>query len=49
MVGCVLVKDRNIVGEGFHTQFGGSHAEIEAIRDAVNRNGENGEWLNNAV
>jgi len=40
MVGCVLVKDGNIVGEGFHAQFGGPHAEVEAIRDAVNRNGE---------
>ena len=32
MVGCVLVKDGRIIGEGFHEAFGGPHAEINAIR-----------------
>ena len=38
MVGAVLV-DENLkrLGEGFHPQFGGPHAEIEAIRDAEQR------------
>ncbi|WP_199188660.1 MULTISPECIES: bifunctional diaminohydroxyphosphoribosylaminopyrimidine deaminase/5-amino-6-(5-phosphoribosylamino)uracil reductase RibD [Pirellulaceae] len=31
MVGCVIVKDGQIVGEGFHERFGGPHAEINAI------------------
>ncbi|MDD5766691.1 MAG: bifunctional diaminohydroxyphosphoribosylaminopyrimidine deaminase/5-amino-6-(5-phosphoribosylamino)uracil reductase RibD [Candidatus Marinimicrobia bacterium] len=33
-VGAVLVKDGQIVGEGFHHLFGAPHAEIEAIRNA---------------
>ncbi len=34
MVGCVIVRDGKIVGEGFHRKFGGAHAEIEALRHA---------------
>lgn len=33
-VGCVIVKDGQIVGEGWHRQAGGPHAEIEALRAA---------------
>ena len=33
-VGCVLVKDGKIVGEGWHQHAGGPHAEIHALRDA---------------
>ena len=32
MVGCVIVRDGEIVGEGFHQRFGGPHAEIEALQ-----------------
>lgn len=32
MVGCVLVRNRHVIGEGFHQHFGGPHAEIEALR-----------------
>lgn len=32
MVGCVLARDGEIIGEGFHKQHGGPHAEIEALR-----------------
>jgi diaminohydroxyphosphoribosylaminopyrimidine deaminase/5-amino-6-(5-phosphoribosylamino)uracil reductase len=32
MVGCVLEKNGEIIGEGFHRQFGGPHAEVEAVR-----------------
>lgn len=31
LVGAVLVKDNKIVGEGYHRQFGGPHAEINAL------------------
>ena len=34
MVGCVLVRDGQIIGQGYHTQFGNAHAEVEAIRAA---------------
>ena len=31
MVGSVIVADGKIIGEGFHTGYGKSHAEVEAI------------------
>ena len=31
MVGCVIVKNENIIGEGYHKKFGKNHAEINAI------------------
>ena len=34
MVGCVITRDGAIVGEGFHTAYGKSHAEVEAIQAA---------------
>lgn len=34
MVGCVIVHAEKIIGEGFHRQYGGPHAEVNAI-DAV--------------
>ena len=33
-VGCVLVRDGRIVGEGWHMEAGGPHAEIAALDDA---------------
>jgi diaminohydroxyphosphoribosylaminopyrimidine deaminase / 5-amino-6-(5-phosphoribosylamino)uracil reductase len=32
MVGCVIVLDGRIIGEGFHSRAGEAHAEIEALR-----------------
>jgi diaminohydroxyphosphoribosylaminopyrimidine deaminase/5-amino-6-(5-phosphoribosylamino)uracil reductase len=40
MVGCVLVKNGNIIGKGFHTKFGEPHAEVEALCDAKKCYGE---------
>ena len=34
MVGCVLVKEGEIIGEGCHKKYGGPHAEVMAIRNA---------------
>lgn len=33
MVGAVLVHDGRIIGEGFHQEFGGPHAEVNAINN----------------
>jgi diaminohydroxyphosphoribosylaminopyrimidine deaminase/5-amino-6-(5-phosphoribosylamino)uracil reductase len=33
-VGCVIVRDREVVGRGFHTWAGVDHAEIIALREA---------------
>jgi diaminohydroxyphosphoribosylaminopyrimidine deaminase / 5-amino-6-(5-phosphoribosylamino)uracil reductase len=32
MVGCVIVHNGHIIGEGYHQNFGGPHAEVNAIR-----------------
>lgn len=32
MVGCVIVHDNKIIGEGYHQQFGAAHAEVNAIQ-----------------
>ncbi len=31
MVGCVIVKDGRIIGEGYHKKYGGPHAERNAL------------------
>ena len=31
MVGCVIVHDGKIIGEGYHEMYGGPHAEVNAI------------------
>jgi diaminohydroxyphosphoribosylaminopyrimidine deaminase/5-amino-6-(5-phosphoribosylamino)uracil reductase len=37
LVGCVIVREGKIVGEGWHQRFGGPHAEIEALTAAGER------------
>ena len=34
MVGAVIVRDNRVIGRGFHKEYGGKHAEINAIEDA---------------
>ena len=34
MVGCVIVRNGTVLAEGYHTTFGGPHAEVEAVRAA---------------
>ncbi|HEY3370316.1 MAG TPA: bifunctional diaminohydroxyphosphoribosylaminopyrimidine deaminase/5-amino-6-(5-phosphoribosylamino)uracil reductase RibD [Prolixibacteraceae bacterium] len=36
MVGCVIVHNGLIIGEGYHEKFGHSHAEVNAIRAVKN-------------
>jgi diaminohydroxyphosphoribosylaminopyrimidine deaminase/5-amino-6-(5-phosphoribosylamino)uracil reductase len=35
MVGCVIVKNGRIIGEGWHQFFGGPHAEVNAIKSVT--------------
>lgn len=34
MVGCVIVAEGRVVGQGWHAQFGGPHAEVVALTSA---------------
>lgn len=33
IVGCVIVHENKIIGEGYHAAYGGAHAEIQALKD----------------
>lgn len=35
LVGAVIVKDHEIIGEGYHERYGEAHAERNAVRNAV--------------
>lgn len=37
MVGCVIVVNDNIIGEGYHKQFGQAHAEVNAINSVKDK------------
>ena len=34
MVGCLIVRDGHVVGEGWHQKYGGPHAEVVALQAA---------------
>lgn len=38
MVGCVIVHNDKIIGEGFHQKYGEPHAEVNAINSVTNKN-----------
>ncbi len=46
MVGAVVVKRGNIVGAGWHKQYGGPHAEVNALKQAGRRAKEATLYLN---
>lgn len=37
LVGCVVVHQGQIIGEGYHQQYGGSHAEVNALHSVENQ------------
>ena len=37
MVGCVIVYNDEIIGEGYHQEYGKSHAEVNAIKAVKNK------------
>jgi diaminohydroxyphosphoribosylaminopyrimidine deaminase/5-amino-6-(5-phosphoribosylamino)uracil reductase len=37
MVGCVIVHEGKIIGEGYHQNFGGPHAEVHAINSVIDQ------------
>ena len=37
MVGCVILKNGLVIGEGYHKQYGGPHAEVNALRSVENQ------------
>ena len=37
MVGCVIVHNDSIIGQGYHQQFGSHHAEVNAIASVENK------------
>lgn len=41
LVGCVIVQNDTIIGEGWHEVYGQAHAEVNAIRDALDRHTNN--------
>ena len=34
LVGCIIVKDGNVIGKGYHKKYGEAHAEVNAVNDA---------------
>ena len=34
LVGAVIVRNRRLIGKGYHQKFGSSHAEVNAIKNA---------------
>lgn len=38
LVGCVIVYNNKIIGEGYHQKYGGPHAEVNAINSITDEN-----------
>lgn len=37
MVGCVIVYEGRVIGEGYHQEYGGAHAEVNAINTVADK------------
>jgi diaminohydroxyphosphoribosylaminopyrimidine deaminase/5-amino-6-(5-phosphoribosylamino)uracil reductase len=40
MVGCVIVSEGKIIGEGYHDKYGQAHAEVNAVNAVLTRYGD---------
>ncbi|MFN0257202.1 bifunctional diaminohydroxyphosphoribosylaminopyrimidine deaminase/5-amino-6-(5-phosphoribosylamino)uracil reductase RibD [Pedobacter ureilyticus] len=50
MVGCVIVHEGAIIGEGYHQKIGEAHAEVNAVKDVFEKHADNAvELLKNAT
>ena len=49
MVGSVIVVNGRIIGEGYHSKYGGAHAEANAIEDILARVNDAEQLLKNAT
>ena len=38
MVGCLIVHEGEIIGEGYHEKYGKAHAEVNAITSVKDKN-----------
>ena len=36
-VGCCIVYDNKVIGEGYTSEYGGNHAEVNAINSVKNK------------
>lgn len=45
MVGCVIVHDNQVIGEGYHQKFGEAHAEVNAVKAVFDQYGEDAPLL----
>ena len=50
LVGCVIVSGGQIIGEGYHKQYGQAHAEVNAVHSVLQKYGDNAAaLLKNAI
>jgi len=40
LVGCVIVSNGKIIGEGYHQKFGEAHAEVNAVKSVIEKYGD---------
>jgi diaminohydroxyphosphoribosylaminopyrimidine deaminase/5-amino-6-(5-phosphoribosylamino)uracil reductase len=40
MVGCVIVSNGKVIGEGYHAKFGAAHAEVNALQSVMEKYGD---------
>ena len=40
VVGAIIIKDNEIISEGYHQIYGENHAEVNAIQEAIKHQGK---------